>query len=179
MNRRVRSAFLGLAQREMALIAVFAVMVAVVWAWSVAGRTARFGREVRSTTGSLNEQQLWLSNRAAIEQQAQASAGRLDPSRTLDATRLLAEVSAIATESNLPSNSTGAPKDVSSGRFSVHSLEFNVTKVDWNTLKQFYLALSKRSPYIGVEQYSMQADKANPALLNASFQISSVEVGRD
>ena len=53
-----------------------------------------------------------------------------------------------------------------------------MTKVDWATLKQFYLELSKRSPYIGIEQFSMQVDRANPALLNANFQISSVEISR-
>jgi hypothetical protein len=150
-----------------------------VWVWSVSGRLGRFGREARSTTLSLNEQHLWLSNKASIEQQAQASAARLDPAQTLDATRLLAEVSAIAADADLKNTTLGTPKDASTGQFSVHTLEFNVTKVDWPTLKQFYLALSKRSPYIGIEQYSMQSDKANPALLNASFQISSVEVSRD
>jgi hypothetical protein len=54
-----------------------------------------------------------------------------------------------------------------------------VTKVDWASLKQFYLALSKRSPYIGIEQFSLQVDRANPTVLNASFQISSVEISRN
>jgi hypothetical protein len=177
--RTLRAFFLARLLREKVLLTGFVVMVAVVWVSSIAGRTGRFLREVRSTTGALNEQQLWLSNRAAIEAQAQASAARLDAARTLDATRLLAEVSAIATESGLLKNTTsGEPKDVSSGQFSVHTLQFNVTKVDWATLKQFYLGLGKRSPYIGIEQYSMQVDRANPALLNANFQISSVEISR-
>jgi hypothetical protein len=51
--------------------------------------------------------------------------------------------------------------------------------VDWGALKTFYLALGKRSPYIGIEQFSVQVDRANPALLNASFQISSVEISRN
>jgi hypothetical protein len=179
MIRNLRAFFLSCLLREQALMTAFIVMAAAVWMFSVAGRVNRFTRAVRVTTLSLNEQQLYLSNRASIEAQAQSAAGQLDAVRTLDATRLLAEVSAITSELDLKGTTTGTPKDVSSGQFSVHTLEFSVSKVDWSTLKQFYLALSKRSPYIGIEQCSMQADKANPTLLNASFQISSVEISRN
>ena len=179
MIRNLRASFLSCLFREKVLITAFLVMAAAVWLFSVAGRVSKFSRAIRVTTLSLNEQKLYLSNRAAIESQAEAAAGKLDAVRTLDATRLLAEVSAIANDIDLKNTTIGAPKDVSTGQFSVHTLEFNVSKVDWATLKQFYLALSKRSPYIGIEQYTMQSDKANPALLNASFQISSVEISRN
>jgi hypothetical protein len=58
-------------------------------------------------------------------------------------------------------------------------MQFNVSKVDWGTLKQFYLSLSKRSPYIGIEEYTMQVDRANPTLLTANFQLSSVEITKN
>jgi hypothetical protein len=178
MIRTLRAFFLARLLREKVLLTGFVVMVAAVWLSSIAGRTGRFLREVRATTSSLNEQHLWLSNRATIEAQAQASASRLDAVRTLDATRLMAEASAIGAEAGLKNTTIGEAKDASSGQLSVHTLQFNVTKADWATLKQFYLELSKRSPYIGIEQFSMQVDRANPALLNANFQISSVEISR-
>lgn len=99
--------------------------------------------------------------------------------RTLDTTKLLAEVSAIAGEAGLKNTTSGEAKDVSSGQFAVHTLQFNVTKVDWGTLKGFYLALGKQSPYIGIEQFSIQVDRANPSLLSANFQISSVEISKN
>ncbi len=179
MIRTLRAFFLARLLREKVLLAGFVVLVAAVWLSSLSGRANRRYRAVRATTASLSDQQLWLSNRAAIEASAQAAAGQLDAVRTLDATRLLAEVSAIATEAGLKGTTSGESKDVSSGHFSVHTLQFNVTKVDWASLKQFYLALSKRSPYIGIEQFSLQVDRANPTVLNASFQISSVEISRN
>jgi hypothetical protein len=179
MIRNLRAFFLSCLLREKVLMTAFIVMAAAVWMFSVTGRVSRFARGTRVTTLSLKEQDLYLSNRASIEAQALAAASKLDAVRTLDATRLLAEVGAIASDAGKMTTTTGAPKDVTSGQFSVHTLEFNVSKVDWATLKTFYLALSKRSPYIGIEQFSMQADKANPALLNASFQISSVEIARN
>jgi hypothetical protein len=179
MIRNLRASFLSLLFREKVLITAFLVMAAAVWLFSIAGRVNKFTRAIRVTTLNLNEQKLYLSNRASIEAQAEAAAGKLDAVRTLDATRLLAEVSAIASEMDLKGTTIGAPKDVSSGQFSVHTLEFNVSKVDWATLKQFYLALSKRSPYIGIEQCTLQVDRANPAMLSANFQISSVEIARN
>jgi hypothetical protein len=179
MIRTLRAFFLARALRVKLLVAAIAVAVAALWLSNVAGRAAQFIRAARSTSSVLHQQAVWLANRASIEASAQASAGRLDAARTLDATRLLAEVSAIRDEAGLKNTTSGEPKDESNGQFSVHTLQFNVTKVDWDTLKQFYLALSKRSPYIGIVQFSMQGDRGNPTLLNASFSISSVEISRN
>lgn len=178
MIRTIRALFLSRLLREKLLLTGIAVLVAAIWMTGVAKRTGRFVHVVRVTTTSLAEQARWLSNRAAIEASAQASAARLDAVRTLDTTRLIAEVSAIATEAGLKNTTSGEAKDVSNGQFAVHTLQFNVTKADWGALKGFYLALGKRSPYIGIEQCSLQVDRANQALLDASFQISSVEIAR-
>jgi hypothetical protein len=179
MIRTLRAFFLGRLFREKVLLTGWVVLVASVWLSNLIGRTTRFVRTVHSTTTTLSEQQHWLANRTTIEAQAESAAGKLDAVRTLDATRLLAEVSAIATDLALKNTTSGESKDSPIGQFSVHTLQFNVTKVDWATLKQFYLALSKRSPYIGIEQFSMQVDRANSSLLSANFQISSVEISRN
>jgi hypothetical protein len=178
MIRTLRALFLARSFRVKLLMAAIAVALAAVWLSSLGGRAGRLSRSVHATTAAMKEQDLWLSNRAGIEASAQQAAGQLDAVRTLDGTRLLAEVSAIASEAGLTSTTSGEPKDESDGQFSIHTLQFNVTKVDWPTLKQFYLALSKRSPYIGIEEFSVQGDRANPALLNASLHISSVEISR-
>jgi hypothetical protein len=179
MTRTLRAFFLGRHLREKLLLALFVVAAAAIWLSSLGARAGRFIRAERSTAAAMEEQATWLSNKAAIEASAQSAASRLDPVRTLDTTRLLAEVAAIATEAGLKNTTSGDPKDLRSGQFAVHTLQFSVTKVDWASLKGFYLALSKRSPYIGIEQFSVQVDRANPALLSANFQISSVEVSKN
>jgi hypothetical protein len=179
MIRSLRAFFLGRHVREKLLLMVFAVAAAAIWFSSLSARAGRFSHAARSTTAALAEQARWLTDRPTVEASAQAAASRLDPVRTLDTTRPIAEVAAIATESGLKNTTSGDPKDLRSGQFAVHTLQFSVTKVDWGALKTFYLALGKRSPYIGIEQFSVQVDRANPALLNASFQISSVEISRN
>jgi hypothetical protein len=179
MIRTLRAFFLSRLLREQLLLAGIAIVVAAIWFSSLAGRAGRFYHSVRVTTLTLKDQTHWLANRKAIEASAQAAAGRLDAVRTLDTTRLLAEVTAMATEAGLRSTTSAEAKDVSNGQFSVHTLQFSVTRADWGELKGFYLALSKRSPYIGIEQCTLQVDRSNQALLNANFQISSVEIARN
>jgi hypothetical protein len=179
MIATLRAFFMRRHLREKILLTAWFVVVAAIWLTSFFGRTAHFYRSVGQTSFVLKDQSHWLSNRAGIEAQAQAAAGKLDAIRTLDGTRLLAEVTAIANDSGLKSTSSADSKDSPIGQFSVHTLQFNVTKADWATLKQFYLSLSKRSPYIGIEQCVLQVDRANPSLLSANFQISSVEISRN
>jgi hypothetical protein len=176
MIRALRVFFLARFVREKLLLAGFAVLAAAVWLSSLAGRTGRFMHEVRATTASLNEQALWISSKAKIEAQAQSAAGQLDAARTLDATRLLAEVAAIAEEAGIKNPTSGESQDQSNGQFSVHTLRVSVARSDWDSIKNFYLGLQKRSPYIGIEQFSLQSDRANAALLNASIRVSSVEI---
>jgi hypothetical protein len=178
MIRTLRALFLARSLRIKLLLAAVVVAIAAIWLSNLSTRAGRMTRSVHATTSVLAEQSLWLGNRGAIESSAQQAAGQLDAVRTLDGTRLLAEVTAIAGEAGLTSTTSGDPKDESDGQFSIHTLQFNVTKVDWPTLEKFYLALSKRSPYIGIEEFSMQGDRANPTLLNASLHISSVEISR-
>ncbi|HEY1764480.1 MAG TPA: hypothetical protein VGF85_06125 [Opitutaceae bacterium] len=179
MIRTLRAYFLSRLMREQLLLAGIAVVAAAIWLSSLAGRTGRFVHAVRLTSFTLKDQTRWLSERKTIEASAQTAASHLDPVRTLDTTRLLAEVSAIATESGLKNTTSAEGKPVSNGQFAVHTLQFSVTRADWGSLKQFYLALSKRSPYIGIEQCTLQVDRANQAMLSANFQISSVEIARN
>jgi hypothetical protein len=153
-------------------------MLAAFWLSSFSGRAGAFLTTRRNLDADLADQAQWLANRQAIEDSARKAASRLDPSRTLDGTRLLAEMSAMAREAGLLNTSGGESQDVGSGQFTIHTLEFNILKADWGSLKAFYVALQRRSPYIGIEQFQTTVDRANPALLNVNFRVSSVEIAR-
>jgi hypothetical protein len=179
MIRTLRTLFLTRLFREKVLLTGLAVIVVLVWLSGFAGQAARSIRAVRSTTASLKEQTLWLTNRAAIEASAQTAASHLEPSRTIDSIHLLSEVQGLAAEAGLRNVNIGDTQDVSNGQFAVHTLMLTATKTDWATITAFYLALRQRSPYIGIEQFGLLADKANPSLLNANVRISSVEIVRN
>lgn len=175
--RAFKAFFLGRLLREKILLLTIALLVALTVLSSFSKRAATFYRTQRSTTISLKDQQQWLSNRASIETGAQQAVQNLDPARTLDDTRLVGELNGLARAQGLKfTNDT--PQTVRSGEFAVHTVQFNLQKTDWESLKKFYLELTKRSPYIGIERFSLQGDRANPALLNAALRVSSVEIIR-
>jgi len=175
--RTLRAFFLSRLFREKALLVAFVLIGAAMWASSFSKRAAREWRAVRSVSTELETQAQWLANRAAIEEAAVRAVQNLDPSRTFDDTRLVGELSALAREHDLRfTNDT--PQTVRSGGFAVHTVQIQLPRADWESLKRFYLKLASRSPYLGIEQFALAADRANPAQLNASLRVSSVEILR-
>ena len=171
----LKTYFLNRLLREKLLLVIITALAALVLRSNFSGRVLRAWRAQHTTTITLAEQQEWLTNRATIEAGAGRAVKNLDPARTLDDTQLVGELNALARAQGLKFASD-SPRTERSGQFAVHTVQFNLLKMDWDALKRFYLELTKRSPYIGIEQFSLQSERTNPTLLNASLRVSSVEI---
>lgn len=183
MIRTLRAFFLGCQLREKLLVVAFFALAVLMWLSSFSRRTGQFWRDQRRTTIDLAEQAQWISHSAAIEAAAQKAASRLDPARTLDGLRLTEAVQKIAADAGLRNTqSAGLTNPPGNGQFSLHTLDYNVrlTESDparnWESLKNFYRALQQRSPYIGIEQFTLRPDAANKAQLSLVLRVSSVEI---
>ncbi len=175
--RALKVFFLSRLLREKLMLVLFVALGAVMWLSSFSARASRQWHAHHAASSELAVQKQWLANRTAIEAGALAAVKNLDPARTLDDTRLVGELSALAREYDLKfTNDT--PQTERSGQFAVHSVQIILPRADWEALKRFYLALVARSPYLGIEQFSLAADRANPSILNASLRVSSVEIIR-
>jgi hypothetical protein len=172
--RALKIFFLSRLLREKLMLVLFVAIAALWWGSAFAKRASVSWRSHHSLTDRLTLQKQWLGNRTAIEAAAQSAIKNLDPARTLDDTRLVGELSALARESNLKLTND-APQTTGSGQFAVHTVQINLRLVEWEALKKFYYALAARSPYLGVTQFSI-ARTPNPSQLNASLQVTSVEV---
>ncbi|MSU65464.1 MAG: hypothetical protein EXS38_05025 [Opitutus sp.] len=178
MLRTLRIFFLGRLLREKLLLLAFVSLGMLWWLSSFTTHAGRFWREQRSTTAALKEQQQWLNNRGSIDAAVQKAAGRLVAANTLDGTRLATEVSSLASASGLRNAGGEPPTKNSNGQFSVHTLNYTIRNADFLALLKFYVALRDRSPYIGIDQFSLTANPANPAQLSLSLRVSSVEIAR-
>jgi hypothetical protein len=175
--RALKAFFLSRHLREKLMLVLFVALGAAIWLSSFSSRAGRAWRAHRTVATELAEQKQWLGNRGVIEAAALQAVKNLDPARTLDDTSLVRDLSALARENNLKfSNDT--PQTERSGQFAVHTVQINLPRADWEALKRFYLALARRSPYLGIEQFSLAADRAAPNQLNASLRVSSVEIIR-
>lgn len=176
MIRTLRILFLGRPTREKFLVLALVVLIAVWWLSGFAGRLSRFISEARHTSVELRDQHMWLANRERIEREAQAEARQLDPSRTLDGPRLTTEMANMASEHDLTNFHTSDTDDTQGGQFVIHSLQFNIAGASWENLEAFYSDVESHAPYISVESFSIASNRANPAQLNASLRVSSVEI---
>jgi hypothetical protein len=179
MIRALRAYFLTRLLREKLLLLGFVLIGVVWWGSAFASRAGKFWRDQRSTTLTLAEQQQWLNNRTAIEAAAQKAASKLDPSQTLDRTRLASAVGQAAHDAGLRNNYSSNPvPSETNGQFTVHSVDFTVTNADFLMLEQFYLNLHKRAPYIGIETFTLRSNVNDSNKLNLVVRVSSVEIPR-
>lgn len=176
MIRTLRAFFLTRALREKVLLAGFILLGVLMWFSSFNTRLSLFLRQEHSTTRALADQKQWLDGRKGIEAEAQKAASSFVPANTLDSIRLLSVVQSLSAEAGLGNTQNRGNTDTSSGQFSIHTLDYSINNAEWPKLMNFYLGLSKRSPYIAIEGFSAQRIANNPSQLNIALRISSVEM---
>lgn len=169
--------FLRRAPREKFLLLVFTGLALLIWLGRGVGRSRALWSGLRAARAELATQQIWLENRARIEQRAAAAAQSLDPVKTINATRLVGELNALTAQAGLSAD-IGSQRTERTDRFAFHSVQVNIRRADLATLLKFYTALSERSPYIGLEQFTLTVDRGNSGQLNATFRVVSVELDK-
>lgn len=173
----MKAYFLTRSLREKALLVAFVSIAAALWFFSAAGRARVVAQDWRLALAEGREQQMWLGNRAQIEEQAARATAQLDPARTLNGTRLVAEMNSLAQSAGLAAEVSGQRTERTS-QFAFHSAQVSFRRAELGALVKFYEELSKRSPYVGLEQVSIATDRAAPGTLNASFRVVAAEIQR-
>jgi hypothetical protein len=179
MIRSARAFFLSRALREKLLLVVFIGIAALWWGSSFTARAGAFWQDQRTTTLRLREQAEWIKNRTVIEETAKKTASRLDPTKTLNGNQLVTTVTQLANDTGVKNiQTTGGTQTTTSGQFAVHSQEFIIRNVEWDSLSKFYEALQRRSPYISLERFTLNSAANNAAQLTLSLKVTSVEITR-
>jgi hypothetical protein len=173
----MKAFFFRFTPRERFLILFFLTAASLVWLVSASGRLQSRRTERDLTTGQLAAQQFWLAQKAEIDARAARAGTAFDPARTLSATNLVGEVSALAAGAGL-SPAVESPRTQRTGRFAYHTVQVAFRRADLASLIKFYRALSERAPYLALEQCTLVANRANPAEIDARFTVFSVETPR-
>ncbi len=174
--KALKAFFLSRVLREKLLLLAFVLIGAAIWLSSVSDRVGVRWREIRTTSSDLDVQQRWLVQRERIEKEASLAIAHLDPSLTFDSVRLQTEINTMAREAGLSKYDVSDSRDLSTSQFAVHSVQFSVRNADLGSLVAFYKALSQRAPYMGIEQFSLASNRADPTQLNVAWRVSSVEI---
>ena len=175
----MKAFFLSRLLREKILLLGLAAVAAVMWLSATSTRVRGFWREASMTSSELDDQKRWLGERERIQAEAKAAVEHLDPAKTYDSVRLGAELYAIAREVGITRDTSIDDTQAAPGpQFSINSVRFVIRNGEWGAIKRFYEELSKRTPYIGIEEFTIFSNRANPAQLTASLRVSSVEITR-
>jgi hypothetical protein len=92
--------------------------------------------------------------------------------------RLQGELNTLARTAGLTNYDVSDSRTVRTSQFAVHSVQFSARNVELGSLITFYRALSQRAPYLGLEQFALASNRANPSQLTASWRVTSVEIVR-
>ncbi|MET0261288.1 MAG: hypothetical protein ABW223_00205 [Rariglobus sp.] len=174
----MKAYFLSRLLREKILLLAFAVLGAAIWLSAVSDRVTLQWRAIQATSTDLNVQQMWLVKRERIEKEATLAIEHLDPSRTFDNVRLQNELNTLARSAGLSNYDVSDSRMVRANQFAIHSVQFSARNADIGALITFYQSLAQRAPYLGLEQFALASNRANPAQLTASWRVTSVEIAR-
>jgi len=175
--KKLRIFFLARASREKTLLLAFAGLALLTVGSHVLGRSRARWAEWQAARTEGAAQQVWLDHADEIAARAVAATHSLEPAKTLNATRLVGELSALAGQAGLTAD-IGSQRTERTDQFAFHTVQVNFRRVELAALLRFYSALTPRSPYIALEQFSLAADRANPGQLNVSLRVVSVELAR-
>jgi hypothetical protein len=175
----MKAFFLSRLLREKVLLVALVVAAAAMWLSGAGKRAGKLWRETRITTIDLKAQELVLGQKDAIEARSRATFKRLDPAGTYDPVRLQSEINTIANEAGLGSktNISGQPTERAS-QFAVHSVNVTINNADYLALTKFYVALQKRAPYIGIEQFDIGSNAVGSAVLRQRLRVSSFDFAK-
>lgn len=175
--KALRRFFLTRVPREKALMLAFAGLALLTLGSHVLGRTRLLVTDWRAAREENAAQQVWLSHADEIAAKAVAATHSLEPAQTLNATRLVGELSTLAAQAGVTAD-IGSQRTERTDQFAFHTVQVNLRRADLPTLLRLYTALAARSPYITLEQFSVATERASPGQLNVSLRIVSVELAK-
>ena len=165
--------------RERVLLGAF-VWVVVILVASVLLRGARETvRDVGTTTRERAGQQVWLDAAPEIEAGLGEARERLDPERTFTAAQLIGRVDALARRVEGLQFSIATPTTRRGPIFHQHAVRIEIRRSSLDKLVDLAQAIQAESPYLGLERAQISANRNDPRLLDAVFEIGSFELVDD
>lgn len=161
--------------RERLLLGSFLAVMLLIWASSLLGRWERSGEILREARTTVGKQEVWLENAPLLEAKLEETLADLDASRMLDGADLAALVDSYARANDL-NHELGEPATEEGKLFSRTTVRATFRNVPLEKLLRLHLHLAERRPYVAVETLGLVANRADPRLLNARFDLSAIEV---
>lgn len=161
--------------REKMLLTLFMWVLFLIWLFYFYNNCLALKDRLNTAWEGLDYQELWLSNQIAVQERLDKSLEQLDPEKSYAKNEFIGRVDAIARDSGGQydiSNPTTEKGDI----FQEHLLSVNFRNTLFSNLLKFEEAIEKEAPYLGLRKIQMSPNLRNPNLIEARFEIVSIEL---
>jgi len=167
----------SVSRRERVMLSAFLTVMLLLWGSSLWSRWNQSSENLRQAKQILQQQNVWIDNAPIFEGQMRNVMNQIDRSKMLNANELTGFIDSYARDKNLR-HELGTPSVGAGTVFRKTTLRVTFRNVELQQLIELHLALNQQRPYIAVEALALTANRADPRLLNARLQLSSIEVSR-
>ena len=164
-----------LSLRERTLLTVFLWVCIISWAGILLKSLKAKRIEFLKNASQIEYQKEVLTRQSDIDARMHAALERLDPGKAYSGSQLVERIDTIARGAALNFEIT-SPRTQEGNIFNIHSVRVQVKKAEIGELIEFDNKIKEESPYLGLERVKIVANKTNPRVLNADFEISSFEL---
>lgn len=173
----LRSLFLTLSLRERVLLVLFLATIAVLWALYLTRSLQRDANNLRASAQQLADQEFLFSREDDIALRLAEALANLDSGRTYSASQLVGKIDVLARSLGaIRSYDLSAPITQDGDIFATHLVRLRIDQGNIDALVAFNEAIQRETPYIVLNQCQISANQRDPRLLDASFEISSIEL---
>lgn len=169
--------FLGLTLRERILLIAFLTTLLLLWALALL-------RGLQSNIAGLNlagqqleEQSRQLQRADEVQSRLSEALTTLDSTRTYSATQLVGKIDQLLSqELGVRRYDLSTANTQDSDIFASHVVRLRIDNGNLSDLVRFNQLLQQENPYIVLTQFQIASRQSDPRLLDASFEISSIEL---
>ncbi|MFP4281355.1 MAG: hypothetical protein ACLFR7_00155 [Opitutales bacterium] len=175
MSRLLRQLFFGLRNRERLLLFTLFAALLLLWA-TVLLRELRTGwTEYRDWRTIFAEQSETIERAPAVDAELAAALSTLDSGRTYSASQLVGKLDSVARDIGL-SVDLDASVTEGAGIYTAHNVRLRINDGNLADIMRFNEAVQTEAPYIAITQFRLAANRRDPRLIDATFDIASFEL---
>lgn len=173
--QKIRRLFFRLSLREQMLSLAIILVLLLWWMSSELGTWRSQWTLYNSQKFQLQNQQVWLNDRDAIEVGLANALNKLDSEKTYSSSELAGRVDELARSTGL-SYSISSQNTEASEDFNTHAVRITIRRAELRPLIEFCSQLQREAPYLVIDSMNISANRSRPTQHDASFIISSFEL---
>jgi hypothetical protein len=172
----LRQLFHSLSLRERFLLTVFLWALLLVWALSVIDVLSSRIHTLRQNNELLQSIRQTIELAPQADQLLAAARTGLDTNRTLTSAQLAGRLDSLARENAIAGFDISNPSTVETELFSFHTVRLAVQRASITELIRLDNAIKEHSPYIAMTDFQITANRRDPRVLSADFELVAFEL---